>query len=334
MQFSHNEGEEGRTMRFPAPLIAVILIAISSTAHGAQLTVMAVNTTAVPGAKVFTIGIKVTSADVTRTIGALGAPPSTGIPLLIQNIEFVGGPNGPIQALSSKGHPANQPNIQGVQTNFIDPQPVYPPTNDQLTGDGADALYRDSWWYSGNVGPGALIGYNDLAGTTIGVVTTTPDTTLGPTSNVGSTGYLWQPLATGLSGGNTNLSSMEFTGVFGPAGANLLNFAPLSGLFTPDPTTAEHLPTLTVPLAQIVATGNVSIFDQYNHGLGDFIAVGQVAYDMSGHPAGTDASIFLDYANNRISFNPEPAAGVLAALGASGLLFILCQRNGLKRLLS
>ena len=62
----------------------------------------------IPGAKVFTIGVRVTAADV----AAGGQNPV----LFVQNVTFTGGANGPLQQTAA----ANKPDVQTLQTSVID----------------------------------------------------------------------------------------------------------------------------------------------------------------------------------------------------------------------
>jgi hypothetical protein len=100
---------------------------------------------------------------------------------------------------------------------------------------------------------------------------------------------------------------MGYTGLYGPYGTNGLTGSTLAGQFVNG--------VLTVPLAQIVAGGNIPIPSQYNAGAGTFLEVGQTIYNVLGGPVGTDPGAFLDYNSNTIRA-PEPATILLAALGA------------------
>ena len=77
-------------MKFRAILAAAVVLAMATSAQAISLVVMATNTTAVPGEKVFTIGVKVTAADVAA------AGPNSNAVLVVQNVTFTGGAGGPI----------------------------------------------------------------------------------------------------------------------------------------------------------------------------------------------------------------------------------------------
>jgi hypothetical protein len=292
---------------------------MATSAQAVQLVVISVNTTAIPGDKVFTIGVKIAQSDVT----APGA--GTNPPLFVQGITFNGDGTNPIQQAGA----ANKVDIQSVQTSFVDNSAttnVGPPTNATLGTSGVNALYKDSWWYQGS--GGVLTGVIDSAGDS-GTVTTTPATdgsgvyTLGPTANVGTTGFLFQSEGTGIvpSSGPTTGNTMSFSGLFGPLGNNALDGPPLAGQFVGG--------FLTVPLAQIATAGNVTLLDKYTGGTGTFLSVGQVAYDLSGKAAGTDTPAILNFATGTIQFAaiPEPGTFLLTGLGALGLLLAWRRRK-------
>ena len=98
----------------------------------------------------------------------------------------------------------------------------------------------------------------------------------GGTAAVGATGYLFQAQGTGITGGTSSGTTMGYTGLFGPTGANALDAAPLASQFVGG--------YLTVPLAQIVAKGDIMLPDIYNGGTGQFLSIGNHAYDLSGGP--------------------------------------------------
>ena len=50
--------------------------------------------------------------------------------------------------------------------------------------------------------------------------------------------------------------------------------------------------TLTVPLAQIVASGNVAIPSNFAGGAGTFLELGTPIYNVLGGPVGTDPGAF------------------------------------------
>jgi hypothetical protein len=281
-------------------------------ARAASLVVMAVNTSAIAGAKVFTIGVQVTNADMTS-----GERGSDAV-LAVQNVSFTGGPNGPIDGTGI----SNAPDIQTVQTEFIDvaagnnPQPpgnnAGPPT--ALSASGTTALYRDSWWYAN--GSGRLLGVRDSTGAA-GPLTTNPAAdgsgiyTLGLVNNVGINGDLFTNVVTTPFDAKTG-ETTSFTGYYGPVGANLLDLAPLKNLF------ANGL--FTVPLAQIVATGDIAIPSDYNSGIGTVISLGLLEFNVLGGPVQVDPHAILDYNTGTIHGTPEPSTIVLAVMGIVALV--------------
>ncbi len=197
------------TARGVLPIFLGLLSALATVnnAEAAKLVVMATDATSVPGAKVFTVAVEITKADVAQGGGldSLGKD----VQLLVQNITFEGGPDGPIQQAGG----ANRSELQSIQSGPIDNAAEAnsgPPTNAALGAMGFQALYQDSWWYAGS---GALTGVIDSTGDN-GTVTTNPAAdgsglyTLGPTTNVGTTGYIFQvigPLANTTTGPNHEL---------------------------------------------------------------------------------------------------------------------------------
>ena len=124
----------------------------------------------------------------------------------------------------------------------------------------------------------ALVRYGavDSSGDT-GIVTTNPAAdgsgtyTLGPTNNVGTTGNLFRPIATGIVPANgTTDQTMSITAVLGLFPAALLDQPPLANMFING--------VLDIPLAQIVATGNIAIPNPAN----TFIAVNNNEYNVVG----------------------------------------------------
>ena len=276
------------------PLTAIIAcLAIAHSAQAAELVVMATNATAIAGSKVYDIGVRITTADV----AAGGNNPT----LLVENLTFSGAANGPGQATGSN----NKQDLQSVWNTLDALSPGGGPSF-PTTGGGTIRLYQDSWWYSG--GGGTLLGVNDSAGDT-GVVTTVPAAdgsgvyAQGPGALVGTTGYLFQPIATGIVGGATNNSTMSFTGLFGPFGADYLNPSPGAPFSDSNHILGDLLVqdggSLTVPLAQIVAAGDIQIPSPVGP-FGTFVSVGQQTYNVDGGPQSIDQGAFLDYATNTI----------------------------------
>jgi PEP-CTERM motif len=311
-------------VRLRAFLAAAVVLAMATSAQAVQLVVMAVNANpGVAGAKAFTIGVQITAADIAAN------PDST---LFVQNISFTGAGSavGPIQA-------GNTPDIQTAWTlvdsaspnsigNGGSGGPSFP-----TSGGATTALYKDSWWYSG--GTATLQGINgflpDQSNDTFGTVTTVNSGqgvyAQGPGANVGATGYLFQPEATGITGGVTTGSTMGFSGLFGPLGGNVLDQAPLSSQLVGG--------ILTVPLAQIITKGDIQLPDTYQAGTGQFLAVGGTAYNLNGtlagpglDPNGGNGGI-LNFATGQIVFGPEPGTFVLAGMGALGMFFAWRRRK-------
>jgi uncharacterized protein YjbI with pentapeptide repeats len=281
--------------------VPVLVGAFASHAIAAKLVVMATDTTSVPGAKVFTIGVEVTQADVSFA-------GSRFVSLIIDGITFEGGPNGPIQ---QRGASVND--IQTLQSAYIDEASLAnggPPTNAALGPQGFKALYQDSWWYAGG---GNLIGVNDSAGNE-GIITTNSAAdgsghyTVGPTANVGPGGYLFLYLQ-GDPASSSPPGSMTFSGVYGPLGPGpilSLTEPPLSNFFING--------VLDVPLAQIVARGNIDIASPR-----EVISLDDVGFNVLGGDTNVDPHAHLDYATNQIVL-PEPATlslGLLAVVGLS-----------------
>jgi PEP-CTERM motif len=274
----------------------------TSTAKAISLVVMAVNTTAVPGDKVFTIGVQINEADLTAT--GVGDRP----PLFVQDIKFGNGNAGPLQQSGL----SNQSSLQGAETVYA------------VDGSaGSDALYRDSWWYSGSpvLAPNGGVDGNPIISSDAGVM----NGSAGGGINVGPLGYTFSEFAVKTPNSTTG-QTMSFTGMYGPLGGNVFIDAPLINQFVSG--------VLTLPLAQIVADGNVAIPSDWAHGLGTGLILGQGVFNVLGGPGDIDPAAFLNYNNNDIesgngmglavaavsslpiAHGPEPSSLALAALGA------------------
>ena len=199
---------------------------------------------------------------------------------------------------------------------------------------GNNAFYRDSWWY--NSPGGTLQGVIDSNGDS-GVVTTQPASdgsgvyTLGAlstsgTNAVGVTGYTFQ--ASGSPGAvpanPTNGQTITYSGLFGPAGDDYWDPSHGSPFSDPNHILGDLLVqnggSLTVPLVQLVATGNIFIPSQLLGGAGTFLEVGTPIYNVFGGPANVDPVTYLDFVHNQLAFpTPEPGTFVLAATAALGL---------------
>jgi hypothetical protein len=323
-------------VRVRAFLAAAVVLTMATSAQAISLVVMATNSTAVAGAKVYTIGIQVTAADV----AAGGSNPV----LFAQNVTFTGSATGPIHAATTKTPNANQPDVQGVQSNFIDANANAPPDNAGLTANGITSLYKDSWWYNSSSGNGLLTGVIDSAGDVgpTGPLDTPPNlppvtTNLSPdgsgvytmgafpnsgTNAVGTTGYVFFPSgAPGAVPANpTTGQTMAYSGLFGPTGANFFNASPGDPNHVLGNLLVANGGTLTVPIAQIIASGNIALPSALNGGAGTFLEAGTPIYNVLGGPANVDPGAFLDYTTNTIHGTiPEPGSLVLAGLGVLGL---------------
>jgi hypothetical protein len=321
-------------VRLRAFLAAAVVLAMATSAQAVQLVVMAVNSNiGVAGEKAFTIGVQITAADVAAN------PAGT---LFAQNITFGGSTVGPIQATGTNNVPDIQTawstldgNSPNSVTNGGSGGPSFPPGNAAAL----TQVYKDSYWYSSS--SATLQGINGFTGTvadgtladTIGTVTTVNSGqgvfAQGPGAAVGTTGYLFQPEATGITGGGAAVggvsATMGYSGLFGPLGANLLDGPPLASQFVGG--------ILTVPLAQIIAKGDITIPDTYQAGTGQFLAVGNTAYNLNGtlagpglDPNGGNGGI-LNFATGQIVFGPEPGTFVLAGMGALGMFFAWRRRK-------
>ena len=132
----------------------------------------------------------------------------------------------------------------------------------------------------------------------------------------------------------TTGQTITYSGLFGPLGLNYFNPNTSNAIDTSNLTgytyAQEHLlgnllvsngGVLTVPLAQIVASGNIAIPSQWAGGIGTFLEFGRGrapsnngTYNVLGGPATTDPG-HLDYATNQIVGGgvPEPSTLILAA---------------------
>lgn len=341
------------------PILAVgFALSLVSSANAARLVVTSVQTHTdnvnipLPD-QLVTFGIQVSQFDLSNA----GSNPV----LFVQNLTFLGNgiDRGPLQGASSKSGSKNAADVQSIQTNYIDNITDYPPTDAGLAAVSFRApaqLYADSWWYSSSgAAAGTLFGLNDVSGSTMGTVTTNPNTTLGGgftgragTAAVGTTGYLWQPLATGIVGGLTSFSTMSYTGLFGPIGGNSLTALPLSGQFVNG--------FLTVPLAQILTSGNIyfpgdSMHSGANYtmaaggwpvpgpagpvGSGTYILVGgdgvssgptgNGTYNIAGgNPLvdpGQVTCYYYSFTDQGMAVCPEPSTWILAVLGVAAIYF-------------
>jgi hypothetical protein len=72
-----------------------------------------------------------------------------------------------------------------------------------------------------------------------------------------------------------------------------------------------------LPIAQIVATGNISIPSAFNGGAVTILPFGTgPIYNVLGGPVNVDPGAFLDYVNNSIHVVPEPSALLLVLIGS------------------
>ncbi|HEY1600579.1 MAG TPA: PEP-CTERM sorting domain-containing protein [Pirellulales bacterium] len=279
-------------MKFRTVLFVIVILISASNLQAVELVVMATNTTAVPGAKVYTVGVQVTQADL--------AAQSGGVPLGLQELAFVG----PI--LNSKQTTAYDPTqLQTIQSQYIDVaagnNPVAPgnvagpPIN--LSPAGQSALYDSSWWYWSSTG--RLNGVADSSGNS-NVITSSPAAdgsgvyTVGPTSNVGASGALWQPIFPS----NPTLPGMSaIFAEYGSLGVpDYINQPPFSNLFVNG--------VYTAPLAQIVASGDVSIpyqpFGGTGSGTQGMLIVGTTGFNFLGGNSLIDPHAVLDFSTNTI----------------------------------
>jgi PEP-CTERM motif len=283
-----------------AVFLIVIILITTSNLQAVELVVMATNTTAVPGAKVYTVGVQVTQADLETAEGSMA----------LQELAFVG----PI--LNSTQTTAYNPTqLQTIQSLYVDVaasnNPVAPhhlagpPTN--LSAAGQNALYDSSWWYWSSTGQ--LTGVADSSGNP-NVITTSRAAdrsgiyTVGPTNNVGGSGALWIPVFP------TNPALPGMSAIFahyGPYGAaGLLNSPPYSNLFVNG--------VYTAPLAQIVTTGDVSIpyqpFGSTASGTQGMLIIDGTGYNFLGGNSLVDPHAVLDFNTNTIHSELTAGGGV------------------------
>jgi PEP-CTERM motif len=290
-----------------APFLMLVFFAAGNL-QAADLVVMATNTTAVPGDKVYTVGVQVTQAEVDAVAAQFG-----NVVLGIQELAFQGN-----VANLQQTTPYNPTQLQNIQSQYIDPaaaaNPVAPGFGAGPPGDlgsaGNAALYGGSFWYFGSTG--RLVGANDSTGNP-GTITTSPAAdgsgvyTVGPTNNVGASGGLWQPFFA-----NTPETPQ-------PAGMSLINafyggIGPGSYINDPPFTSSYFGGVLTVPLAQIVASGDVTIPYQLTNPLINggqaFIVVGQTTNNVLGGSALVDPHAVLDFSTNTIRSELSSGGGI------------------------
>jgi hypothetical protein len=314
-----------------------------SSAQAVQLVVMSVATHAtnsiIPaGEQVVTFGVQVKAADL---VGA-----GTNPVLVVQDVTFAG--NG---LTTSAGIPFNQGGltniadvsaaqsiVNGSYANQAGPDLV-PAVQTDLALGGQRSLYADSWWYGS--GSGTLTGVNSAAGTT----GTLPSAwQLGPISAIGPTAFVWNS-GTGVQAGDTANQAVQsptgtnatvgqymmFTGLYGPNGSNALTQSTLASQFVNG--------VLTVPLAQIVTTGDIQMPGTYSNagggvpsgpGTGTYLGLigdqvsngptGNGTYNLQGNDPTSNPGIFYQFSTQTIQPQvPEPGTIVLAGLGALGL---------------
>ena len=291
-------------MKLYSALAAIAVLALTTSAQAVQLVVMSTNSnTGVAGQKAFLIGVRIGSTDL-----ATAGPNAT---LSIHNLTFTGNGTVPVQGVGS-----NKNDIQMIQSAFIDNASAYPPTSAGLSAAGRGALYQDSWWF--NSSDGLLTGAIDDIGNS-GTVTTTTGGQVGPSLAVGASGVLWTPNGSaGIvfpDGQNTTGHSMQYSGTYGPSGSNTLDGPTLAPLFSGG--------FLTVPIAQIVATGDIGVPGSYPQLTGSFITLGNKNYYngpgfISFSESGPPIVFYLA---------PEPGTLALAGLGALGLLLARRRRR-------
>ncbi len=324
---------------------AVVVLSLCASAQAAKVVVMniathATNSVIPAGQDVVTFGIQVSQADL------VGASP--GSVLIVQDLTFAG--NGIVPINGTTGA-TNKVDVQGVQSSIVDPivdNFGRPATPADLSPSAQQALYADSWWYNG--GTGFLYGAIDPAGDT-GIVTD-PAYQLGPIGNVGPTGMMWIAGGSGLQAGDTvpeALASvnganaktgqfMIYSGVFGGIFENHLLNSPLADEFVNG--------VLTVPIAQIVTTGNIQIPGSSSNagggqpgvpGTGTFIGVvgvgtisngptGNGTFNVAGGNPTIDPGLYFDFAKGQLV--PEPGTIVLSIFSVCG--FVIAARMSRK----
>ncbi|HEY4313049.1 MAG TPA: hypothetical protein VGN12_26590 [Pirellulales bacterium] len=316
--------------------MAILLLPVRA-AQAVQLAIMnvathATNSVIPAGEEVVTFGIQLSESDL---IGA-----GTNPVLLVQNLAFVGNGIVPSNATGT----ANKVDVQDVQSSVVDPYAAAnsaPAQQSNLSTSDQQSLYADSWWY--NSGSGVLQGVNDDSGL-VGPLTN-PAWQLGPIKNVGPTGFTWNADGTpGVQAGDTALSAlaspsgtnattgqyMIFNGIYGPNGSNTLTGSTLASQFVNG--------ILTVPIAQIATTGDISIPGDYSNaagagagrpGTGTFIDLigtgvsngptGNGTYNVFGGNPNIDPICVYNFGAQQFNF-PEPGTFVLAGIAAVGVM--------------
>jgi hypothetical protein len=303
-------------------LSALLLMTFGISSRGAELVVMAANTNpGLVGARTFTIGVVITTADLLRP--GVGAHPT----LTIHDFGFLAGNSaGPIQAPGS----TNVPDIQ-TAWNTLDANSPSSITNGGAGGPSFPApsgtptneVYRDSWWYSSPTG--SLQGINgflsDGSADTVGTVTTHDFGqgvyAQGPGALVGTTGNLWSPVETGVTDGLSSGAAMGFSGVFGPSGGIDLTSPQITSQFSP-------AGTLMIPLMQVVSKG--LLFATSNYDQGQYISIGGMTLNFAGGDESTNADHLtgvLNFPNplGALFIVPEPGTQTLASFGVLTLIF-------------
>ena len=106
----------------------VVLLVLRTDAPAAELVVMNTDSTTVPGAKVYTVGVQVTQADVTAAINEInpenGKPWGPNVPLYVSEVDFLG------NILNSQQTTAfNYRSLQSIQSQYIDPAALNNPAS-------------------------------------------------------------------------------------------------------------------------------------------------------------------------------------------------------------